>query len=233
MTILRRVGIAQTKLRNTIGIIGVEADTDQQLIHVKFAKQWNRLELPKVVPEIHKLHKNIKWSKSYIDVLVGSHIITSLRKAGLPLNLISVQRDIKDLAVMRGAKKMDENEMVNWTLKMLQVGRIHTPDTPTVLMQEYLTQMSIYSEHTTEAGHMAHYAPGKELDCLPKAAMLVFFSLRHHLSDSSSGYVATHSVPTGRNRGYGEYTPYGSALTGTQVATEPAIVIEPQQPDGW
>ena len=228
MTILKRVGIAQTKLRNVIGMIGVEANTDTKQIYVKLAKQWSRDNMPKIVPDIQRLHNTIKWSKTYIDVLVGANTITSLRKYRVPVSIVSVQRDIKDITMMRGAKKMDENEMVNWTLKILQMGSIHSPENPTDTMKEYFTQMSIYSEHTTEAGHMAHYAPGNELDCLPKALMIVLYSLRHHLSDNYVSHVATHSIPRGNDNILSAYG--GSALSDTQEAVSPPVIT---QPEGW
>ena len=48
-------------------------------------------------------------------------------------------------------------------------------------MMDLMKQMEMFTEHVTEAGTVAYYAPGEELDCLPRALMMCCFAARNSL----------------------------------------------------
>jgi len=55
MTTVRMVAIAHSKLRNAIGLVGIEVDPVKQEIQIRFAKEWSRDILNAIAPDIVEL----------------------------------------------------------------------------------------------------------------------------------------------------------------------------------
>ncbi len=86
---IKLVGIAHSKLRNAIGLVGITVDPVRQECSVNLVKHWPRSELNNIAPDIAKLYAKFEWSNTIIDLSVGEHIIQSLRRvAHLPIRVI-------------------------------------------------------------------------------------------------------------------------------------------------
>ena len=54
----------------------------------------------------------------------------------------------------------------------------------------------MFTEHTTESGTVAYYAPGEEMDCLTKALMICLFAGRISLQQGNSDPVIRRGPAT-------------------------------------
>ncbi len=77
---------------------------------------------------------------------------------------------------------MDMTEMTQLTLSLKQEHQIQfPPKNQTKDMQALVKQLEMFTEHVTEQGTITYYAPGDELDCLPRALMITLFVARMSL----------------------------------------------------
>lgn len=133
--------------------------------------------------DIAALHSRIKWDNTIVDQQVGQHLIKSLEMAlSNQVIVITTQKNLKDPENIELLKVMDITEMTQLTLSIKQDHRIQFPQkNHTEDMMDLMKQMEMFTEHVTEAGTVAYYAPGEELDCLPRALMMCCFAARNSL----------------------------------------------------
>jgi hypothetical protein len=181
---IKLVGIAHSKLRNAIGLVGITVDPVRQECSVNLAKHWDRNNLNDIGPEISDLFQKFEWSNTIIDLAVGEHIIQALRRGGLPIKVIFIKKKVTDVSEIRRVKSLDLVEMVQFMLQMKQIHKIKFPKNPSPVMKELEDQIALYSEQTTEAGGINYYAPGDEMDDLTKALISAVFAARPMIQES-------------------------------------------------
>jgi len=183
---VKLVGIAHSKLRNSIGAVGIEVDPVKQEVLVKMARHWDRLHINDIAPGIAYMYSQFEWSNTIIDVSVGEHIIQSLRRiAKIPIRIIFIKKKITDTSEIRRVKKLDLTEMVQFMLQQKLIHKIKFPKKISPYMKELEDQIALYAEKTTEAGGVNYFAPGDELDDLTKALMIAVFAARPFMLDST------------------------------------------------
>jgi len=141
--------------------------------------------------DIAALHKRVKWHNTIVDQQVGQHLIKSFEMAmGNQLLVITTQKNLKDPENIELLKVMDITEMTQLTLSIKQDHRIQFPKkNHTEDMQDLMKQMEMFTEHVTESGTVAYYAPGEELDCLPRALMMCCFASRNTLEHGEAPMI--------------------------------------------
>jgi len=182
---VRIVGVAHSKLRNSIGAVGIEADPVEQKIYVKMAKHWPREDISNIAPGLSDLYHKHEWSNTIVDQMVGEHLIQGFRRGGLPIKIIFIKKKVTEVSEIRRVKTLDLIEMVQFTLQIKIEHRIRFSPTPSASMKELEEQIALYAEATTEAGGVDYYAPGDELDDLTKALMISVFAARPFMQDST------------------------------------------------
>ncbi len=181
----RVVGIAHSKHRNAIGLVGIEVIPEERLARVKLARQWPRSELNQVPEQIADLYFKYKWHRTHVDQLVGQYMIKYLKQRGMPLRVISTKKDMKNPADIEKIKVMDRVEMTHFMIMLKQNRQIEFPPSPPETVRELESQMALFTEHKTEAGTVDYYSPGDEKDNLTKALMIACFSARKMLKGAS------------------------------------------------
>jgi hypothetical protein len=185
MKTVKIVGMAHSKLRNSIGVVGIEVDPAKQEVYVKMANHWERDDINSVAPDVAKLYAAFEWDNTIIDLSVGEHVIQGLRRtSGLPIRVIFVKKKVTDVSEIRRVKTLDLIEMVQFLLQQKLAHKIKFPTQRSPTMKELEDQIALYAEKTTEAGGVDYYAPGDELDDLTKGLMLAVFAARPFLQDS-------------------------------------------------
>lgn len=164
-------------------MVGVEIDTRKKTAFVRLAKQWSRKNMNAIPGDIAQLHSRIKWHTTIADQLVGQHLIRSIENMmGNQLQIITTQKNLKDPENIEKLKVMDITEMTQLTLSIKQDHRIQFPKkNHSEDMIDLMKQMEMFTEHVTESGTVAYYAPGEELDSLPRALMMCCFAGRNTL----------------------------------------------------
>ena len=186
MITVKLVGIAHSKLRNSIGAVGIEVDPVKQEVLVKMARHWDRLHINDIAPGIAYMYSQFEWSNTIIDVSVGEHIIQSLRRiAKIPIRIIFIIKKNTDTSEIRRVKILDLTEMVQFMLQQKLIHKIKFPKNPSPEVKELENQIALYAEKTTEAGGVNYFAPGDELDDLTKALMISVFAARPFMLDST------------------------------------------------
>lgn len=177
------VAISYTKQRTMFGMVGVEIDPVKKIAFVRLAKQWSRKNMNSIPGDIAELHKRVKWNNTIVDQQVGQHLIKSFEMAMKnQVQVITTQKNLRDPENIELLKVMDITEMTQLTLSIKQDHRIQFPKkNHTEDMMDLMKQMEMFTEHVTEAGTVAYYAPGEELDCLPRALMMCCFAARNSL----------------------------------------------------
>ena len=182
---IRIVGIAHSKLRNAIGMVGIEVDQTNLEIHVMLARHWTREQINQIAPDVAQLFKNHSWSNTIIDLRVGQSVIDGLKRAGdIPMKIIFIKKKVDDVSEIRRVKQLDLIEMVQFMLQLKLDHKLVFPKKPSETMQELESQIALYSEHTSEAGSVDYYSPGDELDNLTKSLIVACFSGRSYMQDT-------------------------------------------------
>ena len=183
---VKLVGIAHSKLRNSIGAVGIEVDPVKQEVLVRMARHWDRQQINEVAPGIAHMYSQFEWSNTIIDVSVGEHLIQSFRRISkIPIRVIFIKKKITDTSEIRRVKILDLTEMVQFMLQQKLIHKIKFPKKISPHMKELEDQIALYAEKTTEAGGVNYFAPGDELDDLTKALMIAVFAARPFMLDST------------------------------------------------
>jgi len=179
------VALSYTKQRTMFGMVGIEIDPSKRIAFVRLAKQWRRDDMNSIPGDIAQIYSKVKWDMTFADQLVGQHLLRSVESSiQTQVQTITTQKNLKDPEDIEAMKVMDMTEMTQLTLSLKQEHKIQFP--PNNLsddMIHLIKQMEMFTEHTTEQGTISYYAPGDELDCLPRALMICCFvgrmSLQH------------------------------------------------------
>ncbi len=177
------IALSYTKLRTAFGMVGIEVDDKTQLAYVRLAKIWKRTNMNDIPPQIKEINKQIKWDLTFADQLLGQHLIRKIEHAlGFEVQTITTMKNLKDPEDIELIKVMDMMEMSQLTLSLKQDHQIQFPKkNHTKDMLDLIKQIEMFTEHTTESGTVAYYAPGEEMDCLTKALMITLFAARSSL----------------------------------------------------
>jgi len=183
---VKLVGVAHSKLRNSIGAVGIEVNPVKQEVMIKLAKRWDRENINDIAPDMAVMFDKFEWSNTIIDMQVGEHLIQSFRRVSkLPIRIILIRKKVADGSEIRRVKKIDLVEMVQFMLQLKIAHKIKFPRRPSPEVKELEDQMALYAEISTEKGGMDYYAPGDELDDLTKGLMLSVFAARPFMMDST------------------------------------------------
>lgn len=183
---VKLVGIAHSKLRNSIGAVGIEVNPVKQEILIKMVKRWPRDKINDIAPDIAVMYQKFEWSNTIIDMAVGEHLIQDFRRTSkLPIKIILIRKKLADGSEIRRVKKIDLIEMVQFMLQQKLIHKIKFPKNPSPEVKELEDQIALYAEKSTEKGGMDYYAPGEELDDLTKGLMLAVFAARPFMMDST------------------------------------------------
>jgi len=176
------VAFSHSKHRNAFGMIGIELDEKNKTAYVRLAKQWSRDDLNQIPIDVKELHTKIKWTDTFADQLIGQSLIRNIEyQVGFIMHTITTQKNLKDPEDIEKIKVMDQTEMTQLLLSLKQDHKIQFPSNPTDTMQKLISQVEMFTEHTTESGTISYYAPGDELDNLTRALMICCFAGRHYL----------------------------------------------------
>lgn len=164
-------------------MVGVEVDPKKRLAYVRLAKQWKRDNMNAIPDDVKSIHDKVKWGQTFADQQIGQHLIRSIEKAlGFQVQAITTQKNLKDPEDIELIKVMDMTEMAQLTLSLKQEHQIQfPPKNITEDMKQLIKQMEMFTEHITEQGTVSYFAPGEELDCLPKALMICLLVARMSL----------------------------------------------------
>jgi len=191
------VALSYTKQRTMFGMVGIEIDPAKKIAYVRLAKQWKRENMNSIPKEIEQIYSKVKWDMTFADQLVGQHLIRSIEQAlKFEVATITTQKNLKDPENIELIKVMDITEMTQLTLSLKQEHKIQFP--PKNLsddMLQLIKQMEMFTEHITEAGTIAYYAPGEELDCLPRALMICCFVGRMSLQHGELPMIIVQGTP--------------------------------------
>jgi hypothetical protein len=174
------VALSYTKNRTMFGMVGIEVDMGQQIGYVRLAKQWSRNDMNKIPAAVKQLHDKIQWDLTFADQLVGQHLLRKIEAAlDFSIEPITTQKNLKDPEDIEMVKVMDMTEMTQLTLSLKQNHQIQFPkQNQTKDMKFLVKQLEMFTEYVTEQGTVTYYAPGEELDCLPRALMICLFAGR-------------------------------------------------------
>lgn len=185
--VMRRAALSYSKQRNAHGLVGLEvrhaADGKTPIAVPVVARSWRRADLPEIAPDIAKGWNNLKWDFTVADVLNGEHLLRQIRGLGVPVSLITTEKDLKDHRPVENLDKMDKVEQVQFALWLRGAGRLRWPANPSDRMKALENQVAMFTEHRTEAGGIDYYAPGEERDELVKALLAALFSARTLLQE--------------------------------------------------
>lgn len=179
-------------------MVGIEIDLANKLAYVRLAKIWKRDNMNAIPGEIKQINNKVKWDMTFADQLIGQHLIRSIEKAlEYQVHTITTQKNLKDPENIELIKVMDMTEMTQLTLSLKQDHTIQFPPKDhSKDMLDLMKQIEMFTEHTTESGTIAYYAPGDELDCLTKALMICLFGGRLLLKDGATEMIVRQGIPS-------------------------------------
>ena len=190
------VSLSYTKQRTQFGMVGIEIDPKKRIAYVRLAKQWNRDNMNRIPDDVKQVYDKVKWDMTFADQLIGQHLIRSIEKAlQFEVATITTQKNLKDPENIEAIKVMDITEMTQLTLSIKQEHKIQFPPKPTEDMLKLIKQMEMFTEHVTEQGTVSYYAPGEELDCLPRALMICCFVGRMSLQHGEMPLIIVQGTP--------------------------------------
>jgi len=184
MPLIRLAGCDPGKTRDSFALVSLLVNPEENEIFIEFCKRWLRVDYLNVEADIARMNQKALWNHIYVEQNnTGEHVIEVLRKKyGLPVKPITTVAKLTDPKKHHKGKTMSKNEMVGWFLKAKQSHIIQFPqDSKNPDMLEYIRQIAIFSEHKTEAGNVAYYAPGEEHDDLVMAGLVACYAARRYI----------------------------------------------------
>lgn len=176
------VAFSHSKHRDQFGMVGVELDEKNHIAYPRLAKQWSRDNLNQIPLDVAKIYKKLQWTDTFADQLIGQSLIRNIEhEVKFIIHTITTQKNLKDPEDIEKIKVMDMTEMPQFLLTLKQAHKLQFPPNPTDTMKKLMSQVEMFTEHTTESGTMSYYSPGDELDNLTRALMICCFAGRHHL----------------------------------------------------
>jgi hypothetical protein len=191
------VAFAHSKKRDYFGMVGIEIEADNNTAFVRMAKQWSREQLNQMPQEIKQIYHRVKWHRTFADHQIGLHLIRNFEnKLQLGIHTITTQKHLNDAENIDRLQVMDMTEMVQLTLSLKQDRKIQWPAKFSKDMGLLIKQIEMFTENVTEQGTVSYYAPGNELDALPKALMIALFGNRTELQQGFSEMIIKQGAPS-------------------------------------
>ncbi len=188
---MKQAAIAFSKLRNEIGLVGIDANPEKKTVTPKLAQQWTVNDVETMASDTYALHQRYNWGTTFIEQESGEYLISILKNQyKLPIKVITTGKKIKDPKSIRKVRIMDKNEMTEYLRKLKLNGQLLFVKSPSAKMKELEEQIPFFTKHATEAGSIDYYASGKEPDNLVKALMIACFSVRNILEGNDGSIVA-------------------------------------------
>lgn len=184
---IRVAAITHSKLRNEMGLVGIEAIPAERRVYPRLVRQWPLDDVNRIPDDVYRLYNAFHWNPTYLDQLSGEYLIAGLRRLEIPTQVITTQKNLKDPKMLRKVKVMDLIEMTELLRKLKMNGQIRFPTKPSANMQILEHEIPFFSKHTTEAGSVDYYAPGEEPDDLVRALMICCFAVRQYIGEGSGG----------------------------------------------
>ena len=199
---VRMAAITHSKLRNEYGLVAVEVRIKERLIYPKLVREWP-IESVNVIPgEVYNYYQLYRWAPTYVDQLSGEFLIAALKRLGVPVKVITTQKNLKDSEPLQRVEVMDMIEGTELLRKLKINGQVRFPEKPTDNMKKLEAQLPFFAKHTTEAGSVDYYAPGAEPDALVRCMIMDVFGARKLIGEGSGG-GPTVAGPIGGRRGRG------------------------------
>jgi len=209
---MRIAGIDSGKLRDSFAFVGIEVKNDN--IYVKGVKTWLGRKYIEVEQLIADIHKQKPFDFYVVEINnTGEHVFEELKYRHNIPNLIPTftTKDTKDQSKINTGRVMPKNQMVWFLARLFQNNRIKFPSKTTKDVEELKRQISIFSEHITEAGNVSYRAEGQEHDDTVMALMLACFIGRNYIKNADGFFnktkVASRKFNTSNNVDYGTGVP--------------------------
>jgi hypothetical protein len=180
------------------GLVGIEVDAMKKIAYVGLAKQWKRDDMNSIPGDVAKYYSKVPWDLTFADQQVGQHMIRSIeRTIKSQVATVTTQKNLKDPEDIELIKVMDITEITQLTLSLKQEHKIQFPplEELTSHMGQLTKQIEMFTEHITEAGTVSYFAPGEELDCLPRALMICLFVARSSLQEGDLPMIIRKGSP--------------------------------------
>ena len=181
---MRIAGIDSGKQRDSFAFCGIEIKND--CIYVLGVKTWLGRKYIEVENLIAKIHEDKPFNFYVVEINnTGEHVFEELKYRHRIPNVIPTftSANVKDQSKINTGRVMPKNQMVLWLARMFQQNRIKFPKTSNKHIEELKRQISIFSEHITEAGNVSYRAEGTEHDDTVMALMLACFIGRSYIKN--------------------------------------------------
>ena len=191
---MRIAGIDSGKMRDSFAFVGIEVKNNN--IYVLGVKTWLRRKYIDVENLIAKIHNNKPFNYYVVEINnTGEHVFEELKYRHRIPNVIPTftARETKDQSKINTGRVMPKNQMVLWLARMFQQNRIKFPAKSNKDIEELKRQISIFSEHITEAGNVSYRAEGTEHDDTVMALMLAAFIGRSFIKDQD-GFAQQQTI---------------------------------------
>lgn len=174
-------------MRNTLGLVGIEADPVARTATVSMARQWDVQDIPRMAAELASMYARNGWGATFMEASTGEYMIKALRRAGMPVRVVISQKKVSDLGMIERLVRMELIEATEFLRKLKLNGQVRFPRRPSDHMARLEAQMPFFSKHVTEAGSVSYFAPGEEPDDLVRALIIACFSCRAELEGTTGG----------------------------------------------
>lgn len=211
--IIRQATLTYSKYRNMFGLLAGEVDSEEKEVHILFAREWPRSKLDRMAYDIGILFDTLKWGTTWVNQLVGEHIIDELKKQNMKVKSITTQKQLKDPEGTKKVIVMDEFEAVQFCIELKQKNQIRFPEDAGKHLKKVLEQVPLFTEHKTEARISDYYAEGDEYDHYTRALLMFCFAARKLLI---RGTNRTHAATGRKISRFHTKDELGSGLSGTQ-----------------
>ena len=219
---MRIAGIDSGKQRDSFAFVGIEVKNDN--IYVLGVKTWLGRKYIEVEQLLANIHRKQPFNFYCVEINnTGEHVYEELKYRHRIPNVIPTftTREVKDQSKINSGRVMPKNQRVIWMARMFQQNRIKFPSGSNKHVEELKRQISIFSEHVTEAGNVSYYAEGREHDDTVMALMLACFIGRNYIKEqegfSQQQTIASKKFSTEPEDIFGTAVPKYATLLGREV----------------
>ena len=191
---MRIAGIDSGKQRDSFAFVGIEIKNDS--IYVLGVKTWIGRKYIEVEELIAEIHEKKPFNFYVVEINnTGEHVYEELKYRHRIPNVLPTftTAQVKDQSKINTGRVMPKNQMVIWMARMFQQNRIKFPTKTNKHIEELKRQISIFSEHITEAGNVSYRAEGTEHDDTVMALMLACFIGRAYIK-AEDGFFQQQTI---------------------------------------
>lgn len=198
------------KQQDYFALVGIEVIGTK--IRIIGATQWLHQEYETVEEEIKIINDTLVKRKFDWLVVetnqVGWHVVSALKKKGLPVMPITTGGKITDPKKKILGNTMHKNEHVTWLIRKIKNGDIMFPPNPSPGTIKLMNQLPKFSRKKTEAGNITYSAQGAEHDDLVMALILATYVARKKYMRDTIGNVAMTSGNYAKQKKYSRVEDY-------------------------